>query len=163
MVPKARLLALLIGTLTLSTAAFRTRPQDPGLTAARLEAIAAVRPLISGGPVALDASPLCTARLAQWRCPDPVAQALGRLDLVLGSQTFMHVCPEGSTSCRLVGTRHLMLVGNPRVQGRNARVDVEVISSGGEAGGQPPVRRGYQVHLVRRGAGWRATRVDGGR
>ncbi|HEX6069385.1 MAG TPA: hypothetical protein VFZ18_06160 [Longimicrobiaceae bacterium] len=162
MVPKTLLVALLTGTVALAAVGFRNTPQDPGLAAARLEAIASVRPRIRGGPVVLDASPLCTARLAQWRCPDPVAEALGRLDVVLGSRSFIHVCPEGTASCRLVGARHLMLVGRPSVRGRNARVDVEVISSRGEAGGQPLIRRGYQVHLVRRGAGWRVARVEGG-
>jgi hypothetical protein len=159
--PRYRYLLAVLTVGLLGATGLGSQEQDAA-TAASLQAVTAVRPLVRGGPVALDVSSLCTANLGRWRCPGPVSEALGRLDLTPGSSTFLHICPEGPRSCRLVGVRHLMVLERTRIRGRNAEVRVRVLSAPSAEGGRPR-GTGYTVQLVRRGSGWRTVEVESGR
>lgn len=132
-----------------------------GADGATLAALAAIRPSIGPGAVALDVSALCEAELADWRCPPEVSDALERLRLRAGSSEFTHVCPSGPGSCQLVGVRHFIIPTAPRVRGDSAQIDLTVISSG--TGGDRLIEESSRVHLARRSGRWTVVRVDDAR
>ena len=118
-----------------------------------LAAVAALRPQLSGGLVALDVSSLCTAQLAQWDCPQPVREALARLRMVPTSRELTYVCPGGARSCRLVGVRHLVVPGTPRIRGASATVAVQLFTAAGPEGGAATAGA-RRLELTRRGGRW---------
>lgn len=132
-------------------------PQDEE-AAVIVAAVTAVRPEAGGGAAGIDASRLCSAALARWRCPEPIERALARLDVTPTTREFTYVCPENGEGCHLVGVRHLLIPGVPQVRGGSAQVAIEIVSDRGD--GSPTVRR-FDVHLVRNQDAWSVVRVDG--
>jgi hypothetical protein len=154
-------LLLVAGALpALATQSMEVAPQDES-AAVVAAAVEAIRPRLGEGSVALDVSALCTARLAQWSCPSPVRQSLARLRMVPSSRELAHVCPSGADSCRLIGVRHLVVPGRPRIRGGSAQLSLEILSAA--AADSPPMTQRHLVHLTRERGVWSAVRVERGR
>jgi hypothetical protein len=92
------------------------RAQQPGDTlAVLLAALPSIRGELPAAGVVLDPSLLCTARLAGWDCPAAVLETAGTLGLSLRSRFFTRVCPGTESTCRLLGTQALVVLGQPNV------------------------------------------------
>lgn len=124
-----------------------------------LATLPALRPLLPEGRSALDAEPLCTARLIGWSCPQEVKEAADASDLALQSREFTYICMRGRESCRLLGVVSLVSFSPPEVSGQTARVEAEVLSTAG-ARGSPPVRSVHRFDLARRRGKWQVVRRE---
>lgn len=123
-----------------------------------LAALPAIRASLPPGRALLDATGLCAPRMIGWRCAEAVEREVREAGFDIGSRNFTLICPGPERSCRLLGTRALVVVDRVDLApgGREARLTVSVWTRGADAR-RVTERRRIELALTRAAAGWETT------